>query len=348
MKKINLVFALLIIAFGLKAQHAGNSLYNGSNSAPSFVPHTQPNGVNLTITNHGQSYGSMVSLKADVMMNVLPTAYVVILSATQVNETFVMADSMISERFNKLKYALRGLGITDDDIHIDFISNVPRYEMDMTKKRHTITGNEEAVGFELKKNIHIKIKNTDIVDEIVAAAAYAEVYDLVKVDYVVENMEEIYNQMRQKAIEIIKLKQLPYSENSVKLRQLDLGETRGSVYPAERYARYTAYNSGTPAFYQKLSAKDEVKINYADKNQTVYYEKVPFNQFDHVMNPVVAEPCVQFYFSLQVNYKIVDEEAEKRQKEDRDFELRRREIELANLKNPPCPEKVTVNTPNKR
>jgi uncharacterized protein YggE len=348
MKKLSVFFAVVLIAFSLNAQHAGNSLYNGSTQAPSFVPYAQAGGVNLNINTRGQSYGNLVSLKADVMMNVLPTAYIVILSATQVNESFVMADSMITRRFNNFKYALRGIGITDDDIHIDFISNVPRYEIEMTKKRHTITGNEEAVGFELKKNIHIKIKNTDIIDEIVAAAAYAEIYDLVKVDYVVENMEEIYNQMRLKAIEIIKMKQLPYTESSVILRQPDLGETRGSVYPAERYARYTAYNSGTPAFYQKISAKDEVKVNYADKNQTVYYEKVPFNQFDHVMNPVVAEPCVQFYFSLQVNYKIVDEEVEKRLKEDRDFELRKREIDLENLKNPPCPEKVTVNSPTKR
>ncbi|HYG16878.1 MAG TPA: SIMPL domain-containing protein, partial [Bacteroidia bacterium] len=320
------------------AQHAGNANYNGSYT-PNLVPYAQPAGVNLNVTVAGYSYGNMVSLKGDVMINVLPSSYVIILSATQVNETFEKADSMMNLRFGILRNELKQLGITEQDVHIDFISNVPNYTFEMTAKKHTITGNEIAAGFELKKNIHINVKNIAQMDAIVAASAKAEVYDLVKVDYIVENMEQIYHQLRLKALEVIEMKKAPYMATGVKLKQLDLGETRGSVYPVERYARYTAYNSGTPAFYQKISSKQTVQVNYADKNQTVYYEKVPFNQFDHVINPNVEEPCVQFYFSLQVNFKIIDEEAEKRQKEDREYELKRREIELSNLKNPPVADK---------
>jgi uncharacterized protein YggE len=342
MKKVVSVFTFIILALLSQAQHAGNSLYNGSNNAPQLVPYNRPSGVNLTINTAGQSYGNMVSLKADVMVNVLPSAYIIILSAEQVNESFEMADSMLNTRFRKLKQGLRYMGITDEDVHIDFISLVPQYEIEFSKKKHSITGNEIATGFELRKNIHVRVKNTALVDGIIAAAAEAEIYDLVKVDYVVENMEQIYQQLRLKAIDIIKMKQLPYTETGIKLKQLDLGETRGSTYPFERYASYTAYKAGTPAHFSRMDKKDVVQINYAEKKSTVYYEKVPFGQFDHVINPTTNEPAVQFYFSLQVNYKIVDEEAEKRQKEDRDFELRRREIDLANLKNPPCDDKTPI------
>lgn len=342
MKKVISVFAFIILALSSQAQHAGNSLYNGSNSSPQLIPYNHPTGVNLNISNHGQSYGNMVSLKADVMVNVLPSAYIIILSAEQVNESFEMADSMLNTRFRKLKQGLRRLGVTEEDVHIDFISLVPQYEIEFSKKKHSITGNEIATGYELRKNIHVRVKNTALVDGIIVAAAEAEIYDLVKVDYVIENMEQIYQQLRLKAIEIVKMKMQPYAETGIKLKQLDLGETRGSVYPAERYASYTAYKSGTPAHFTRTDKKDIVQVNYTDKKSTVYYEKVPFGQFDHVINPTTNEPAVQFYFSLQVNYKIVDEEAEQRQKEDRDFELRRREIDLVNLKNPPCDEKTPI------
>lgn len=342
MKKVISIFTLIILALFCQAQHAGNSLYDGSNSSPNLIPYNHPSGVNLNINTSGRSYGNMVSLKADVMINVLPSAYIIILSATQVNESFEMADSMLNTRFRKLKQGLRNMGITDEDVHIDFISLVPQYEIEFSKKKHSITGNEIATGYELKKNVHVRVKNTALIDGIIATASGAEIYDLVKVDYVVENMEQVYQQLRSKAIDIIKLKLLPYTETGIQLKQLDLGETRGSVYPAERYASYTAYKSGTPAHFTRTDKKDVLQINYADKQNTVYYEKVPFGQFDHVINPTTNEPAVQFYFSLQVNYKIVDEEAEKRQKEDRDFELRRREIDLNNLKNPPCDEKPAV------
>lgn len=333
MKKIVITLYTLLCVLSLQAQHAGNSLYNGEGQNHQFVPNTQPKGVNLGVSMANTSFGNRVSLKADVMINVKATSYIVIFSATQVNETFEMADSALNQRFRKFINALKRMGINDQDVHIDFLSIVPVYEMEITKKKHSITGNEIATGFELKKNIHIRVRNTALIDNMVAAAAYSEVYDLVKVDYIVDNMEAVYQQLRLTALEIIKMKRLPYEQTGLQLKQLDLGETRGSTYPAERYASYTAYNSGTPAFYKEVSAKTEVQMNYANKNQTVYYEKVPFGQFDHVINADVAEPCVQFYFALMVNYNIVDEEAKAREKEERDYILKKREIELDQLRN---------------
>src|SRR5215213_3281913 len=120
MKKISLVLAILVSLYA-GAQHAGNADYNGSYT-PNFVPHAQVAGVNLNVTVAGYSYGNMVSLKGDMMMNVLPSSYIIIMSATQVNETFEKADSMLNQRFGILRNELKRLGITDQDIHIDFIS----------------------------------------------------------------------------------------------------------------------------------------------------------------------------------------------------------------------------------
>lgn len=336
-----LLFASLFFA-QLNAQSAGNATISSagnmidsrgnissySSGNINFMPYNPPAGVNLSTPS---SSGGYTPVKADVMMNVRASSYVAILSITQTGESITETDSLMDIRLNKVFDQLRLVGIPMENTHVDFISMLPNYEFELTEKRYSKTLNEVPTGFEMKKNIHVRFKEHDRLNDLIAAAAKAEIYDLVKVDYNVTDMDAVYSQLLAKAEEIIIKKTESYSRMGFNLEAQNYSTTKGSVYPLERYVKYLAANTGTPKrFFGKSRDKEKpVEYNYADKQTTVYYEKVPYGQFDVVLNADMVEPSVQFYLSLNINYKIVLEEVAKREKEDRelDIQLRRAQIQ---------------------
>ncbi len=307
----------------VKSNSMGNSIHNIESG---FIHYQQPKGVNLN-----PSYGgnSLTPVKADVMINMKATSYVAILSVTQVGENIEQTDSLMDIRLNNVFIELKKAGIPLSETHVDFISMIPKYDFETTEKRYSKTMNEVPSGFEMKKNIHVKFIEHDRVNDLISAAAKAEIYDLVKIDYNVADMDRIYDQLRAKAEEIIQRKVESYTRMGFTLEAQQYGSTQGSVYPMERYVKYTAAHTVAPKLRNQKPGKDKpVEINYAEKASTIYYEKVPYNQFDVVLNPDMVEPTVQFYFNITVNYKIVLAEVAKREKEDRELDLQLRRAEI--------------------
>lgn len=332
MKQLLLSISILGTSLAI-AQSAGNSVMQTSagngvyqNNQQNFVSYNPPKGVNLTV-NSANSTNTPV--KADVMMNVRATSYVALLSITQTGETVTQTDSLMDIRLNNVFDELLKVGIPIENTHVDFISMLPTYEFEMTEKRYSKTMNEVPNGFEMKKNIHVRFAEHDRLNDLIAAAAKAEIYDLVKIDYNIADMDAIYEELRVKAEEIIQKKTASYARMGFHLEAQNYSNTQGSVYPLERYVKYLAANTGIPKTYAKRSTKEKpLEYNYAEKNTTIYYEKVPYGQFDLVLNADMVEPCVQFYYSLNVQYKIVIEEVAKREREDRELELQLRKATI--------------------
>lgn len=294
------------------APAAGNvindSYGNGMGHTPNLLPYTKPKGVDLNVY---VSNGSAANIKADVLLNARADSYVAILSVTQTGESIVEADSLMDSRLNTLFTGLKKYGIPIENTHVDFISLLPAFQFVETEKKYTKTLNELPSGFELKKNIHIRFDNHDLINAIISSAAKAEIYDLVKVDYNIADMENLYTEMSKKAEEVIKKKREVYERLGFHLTVQNVGINRGSVYPMERYAFYTAYKSGTPkpSKTYKPNEKDKtVLINYTEKNKTIYYEKIPYNQFDLIMNAESTEPTIQMYYTMSVNYTVMSKE----------------------------------------
>ncbi|MFN5372155.1 MAG: SIMPL domain-containing protein [Bacteroidia bacterium] len=316
----------------IQAASTGNATYSLGNSnyidsyGNGFVPYNQPRGVNLNPTSTNPT---STPIKADVMINMRANSYVALLSVTQVGESIEETDSLMDIRLNQVFDELKKVGISIASTHVDFISMVPKYDFESTEKRYSKTFNEVPAGFEMKKNIHVKFEEHDRINDLISAAAKAEIYDLVKIDYNIADMDLIYEQLRKKAEDIIARKTESYSRMGFTLEAQHYASTQGSVYPMERYVKYTAAHTTQPKIKADKPGKEKtVDINYSEKPSTVYYEKVPYGQFDVVLNPDLAEPAVQFYLNLTVNYKIVLAEVAKREKEDRELDLQLRRAEI--------------------
>ncbi|HEY4798734.1 MAG TPA: SIMPL domain-containing protein, partial [Bacteroidia bacterium] len=251
---------------------------------------------------------SVFELSINALMNVKANSYVVLLGVSQAATTIDSCQQMINERINNFIAQLTKSGIKKEDLFVDFVSQVPVFEIAVEKKMFSKKYNEVPSGFELKKNIHIAYKKNETLDDIVTLAAKSEIYDIIKVDYVVSNMRAVYDSLRNQSIKLLNEKAEDYKKLGIKFNPKFqvMAEDVRSVYPIERYKNYTAYNNSSLQALKK-SGVASTSINYQPKNATLYYDKLPYNNFDLVINPNVIEPVAQFTYSLVVRYTYKDE-----------------------------------------
>ncbi len=325
-KQITLIASCLLINIASFAQFAGNFLYSNSNYNGNEKATVQVNTPN----------GSSITLQAQVMMNIRPTSYTAIFAATQNGRDVMEVDSMMSQRIDQVKYALGLLGIPASDIHVDAVAMVPTYAFKLEEKKFSKRSTEIPVGFEMKKNIHILFRNSDLMDAIISEMAFADIYDLVKVDYNIDGIQTYYEELRKAALSVIQTKEQTYTDVKMHIDVYSMADGFNCTYPMERYKSYTAYNSGSS--YQAVSyatesmnntyimngknntlhmngsptndaMRQQFVIQTAEKNKTIFYDKMPYNQFDKVMNADTEEPCIQLFYNLQVFYTMITEDA---------------------------------------
>lgn len=330
MKKIFFPVLVFIISKSAAAQVSGNvNAMSGNYYSPQ---------VSLQIPSQSSNFYSL--LEANVMMNVKADSYVAIFSLAQYGSTTGEAEASLETRIKIFSEGLKKIGIIEEDIFFDPTTFLPTYETTLSEKKLSKTFNEVPTGYEIKKNVHILFKDQQQINEIVSVAAAAEVYDLVKVDYILENKDQILATLRNEALLILMQKKKIMESAGLFVRLNNIGEMNGTAFPSERYSSYTAFKSGVPPrVIQNAKNKIEVTYNYADKSKTVYYDKVSDKQFDKIINPVVLEPVIQVYFSLKASYVLFDPEQEKNDKiyNEKLKELRIKDLEadIFIKKNPP-------------
>ncbi len=283
-------------------QAQGNSRHSNDNNAYRRNPQTQKwEKVPVTkpasaVRNNNQS----VSLNLKILLNQEADTYVAIFHLSQVGARAGQADSLMNDRINGFKSKLAQLGISDEAIFMDVLSFVPVYEYQVQRKLFSKKYLEIPKGFELKKNIHIKFKNEKVLDRIMTAAAQNEIYDFVRLNYFVEDVEGAYKKMRAKALELIKGRETYYRQLGVELDTLyrTISEGHSLAYPYESYSSYEAYTSNN-----LLNDVKAGKVRKANKATTVYYKPMDYRAFDAVINPVIFKPVVQFSYNLHVNYE---------------------------------------------
>jgi uncharacterized protein YggE len=161
---------------------------------------------------------------------------------------------------------------------------------------------EKLVGFELKKNISIRYQESAQIEKLTLAAAKAQVFDLVKVDYIVTDSSRIQNQLTEEAGRVIKNKITRYEKLlGIKLQppaQIYM-ERPATYYPTQLYDSYAAFESE-----EIHPDRQKYTVKTARKSRTFFFNSLDGNGFDAVVNPVVTEPVVQFTLYLKVKYEV--------------------------------------------
>lgn len=265
-------------------------------------------------------------LQAEVLYNAKPTSYLAIFAVTQEGETIATTDTFMNQRLDLFKRGLRAAGVLDQQFYVDFISLVPKYEVLVEKKKRSKTANELPIGFQLKKNIHIQFTDSRLMDKIISAAAVAEIFDLAKVEVNIPDMKKIHEELTVEGMKIIEAKVKRFAPLGIKATPLSIGDNFETYYPTEQYEGYTAYSTDATNLQYQAAKQSKIAVKYAPKERTVFYNRLPYDQFDMVINPDFVEPPIQIHYKVIVKYATENSELAAKYKVDVQKDLERQEV----------------------
>ena len=237
---------------------------------------------------------------ADVLMNVKADEFVAVFGLAQEGATVEEASQKMDAVVKEFTAELKTLHVRDTDIYVDFVTQPKIYGYDIVDN----VAKEKLTGFEQKKNISVHYTDRDLLDKLILAAAKSQIYDLIKVDYVVKDINAIHDKLMVEASAIVKQK----VANDEKLLGIK------TEPPAEIYAQRTAihyptvlYDSYTAAESESIARPANLQrftVQQARKGKTFFFNGLDGNGFDKVINPVILEPVVQFTLYLKVKYEV--------------------------------------------
>jgi len=290
MRSFRTLLAATGVLFSLHAlpQAMGNLMYEEQNRL-FFQQAEQP--VKASIQ------GNMLVLEVNAMMNATADSYLAIFHIIQLGQSAEEADSLMNSRVNSLIRRVAKDGVKEADVFTDMLSFIPVYEIETTRKLFSRSYQEIPAGFEIQKNIHIRFRDARILDRLVTAAAKEEIYDLVKVDFFVEHQSACYDTLRMFATKLLNKKLENFSSLGLKVSESHrtAAEQNCAYFPLDRY---TAYQTRTQSSLN--SRRKGQLINDVRKPQTLFYNKVPYGNFDIVLHAEITEPPVQYTYNLVV------------------------------------------------
>ncbi len=237
---------------------------------------------------------------ANVLMNVKADEYVAVFAIAREGKEVGDCQTKMEATIGQFIGSLKILAIDPEDVFVDFLAQTKVYGFQ-------IEGNiakETLVGFELKKNVSVHYTDKTLLDKLIAAAAKVEIFDLVKVDYVVTDLDAVKDKLMAEAARIIKQKAARQEHHlDIKLvppKQV-LAERQSAYFPSEMYDGYTAAEAEEMSTNQ---IRQKYTIQGARKGRTFYFNGLDAGTFDAVINPVITEPVVQFTLYLKVKFEV--------------------------------------------
>jgi uncharacterized protein YggE len=242
---------------------------------------------------------SVLIISSAVLMNVKPDRYAVTLGAGQTAATPLQAGKLMGERIQKFREKITKLNIGESDIYIDFISQNKVYDFDLAGNKAI----EKETGFEIKKNITLFVNEESTIEAITEAAAEQQIFDVIKVEYLLSDYTSLYKQLFAETVQQIKERKEMYmtATGMAFLPSSALHTDNLTViFPSTQYKKYTAYESGdVEANYNTRLVKKELR-----KASTAYYQGISQHGFDKIFNNNKPGVFIQLALGVSIKYYI--------------------------------------------
>ncbi len=243
--------------------------------------------------------GTNQFIEAYVLLNTAPDEFVAVFGAAQEAPTAAESNQKINQRIEQFLGAAEKLGVARSNTFVDFITQNRVYNFAPPSDG---TIRETLSGFETKKTIAIRYKDRPLLEKLLTAAAQASIFDLIKVDYVVNDLGKVRNRLFEEAVRVVKQKEENYTRSvGLALRRHSISqETYNTHYPAELYQTYTAFESGAV----DTNYESRTRVVRERKSSTSFLEPLDRSAFDVVLNPSGIEPVVQCTLYMKVQYTL--------------------------------------------
>ena len=280
-----------------KAQVGGNQIYRDKNNNDYSALKNLPdfNNANSYFTND-----SKLVVNVKVLMNKTADRYKLTLGLNEEAATPKIAIENINRRINGFIKRISSMGIRNDDIFVDFISQTKIYDYDINKDTQVTT--QKMDGFETKKNIIITVNKHSMIEKLISEASDFQIYDIIKVDYISNDIDKIQEDVLKEAYAVFDKKK----DNYFKLFKKEIigspTATSGFTYifPKNQYQNYAAFESANVTYgYDTRYIKKEER-----KSKTFYYDGTDYTGFDKVINNSDPEVGIQYIMNLSVKYDL--------------------------------------------
>jgi uncharacterized protein YggE len=292
MKIICLLFFILACGLTSFAQEAGNRQYGGANrrTLPS-------NGVIFGTENKDLVPAQYI--EAYVLLNSAPDEFVAVFGVAQEAATAADSNNKVNAQLDQFLKAIAKLGVARSDTFVDLITQNRVYSF-VPAADNIIQ--EKLTGFETKKTIAVRYKDRALLEKLLAEAAAVSIFDLIKVDYVINDMAKIRSRLFEEASRVIKQKEETYARTlGIKLRRDAIFQEKyDTLYPAELYETYRAFESGAV----DANYESRTRVVRERKSSTSYLEPLDRSAFDSVLSPIGIEPVVQATLYLKIRYAL--------------------------------------------
>jgi uncharacterized protein YggE len=294
MKQYLTIILFAILSANSYAQVAGNQVYQSNNNR-----NQSPASVNKSSI---VSTASTLTIEANVLLNKEADYYLMTVGVKDEAKTVIECNQSLNRRINSFLAGLKGIGIKEEDVYADFISQTKVYD-------HSIEGNvitEFFDGFEIRKNLIIRFTNLTAVDEIVELASKQEIYDIVKVEYFNDDLEKIYDELFDEAMQVIESRKSKFSAHSsfsITDRYRIVQDDFGVHNPQSMYKQYDeAFESSVVnTNYSGNYVKQTVR-----KDKTFYYEgaqnRLGVDKVIDELSPVIG---IQYSLRVSIIYDLV-------------------------------------------
>lgn len=267
------------------AQAAGNAVYGSSGKR---------DGVNKYIV--ASQNDSQFVVTANVLYVKKADYLKITFAISSFDKTLENSKKHSDETIDKLSSNFRKVnkGI---QFFVDYVGHNRVYGLQKEGSDYT----EVLTGFELKRNIIVVVKDHNEMNKIIEAASESGVFDVAKVEYVVEKISEIEEFLIDKASSILQKKAdkiitLNNLTGFVAQRLFDL-EFK-SFSPSDLYVKYEAAVKQDVDFGRKSNSN----IVFQQPVESFYFQGLNHSGFDEIIEEEKLEPAVQFAISLKMVY----------------------------------------------
>lgn len=234
------------------------------------------------------------------LYNIEATDYTAVFNINQIGATADETTQLMNDKIESVKKALSASGFKGK-FAVDMISFLPQYEIEVTKKLFSKTYTEVPIGFELQQNLMISYKKDSDFQKILKACAQAEIFNLVKVDYYVKNLEAIYAELQEKILAEVTKKKAYYEALGfdMDLYGVEMADQKYYHMPKDFYRSYiAAENTSMDAL------KDKKNVTTIKKPTSYYYDPISYNGYDIVVNADINKPVIQLGMDLSLRYTL--------------------------------------------
>ncbi|WP_162088753.1 SIMPL domain-containing protein [Chryseobacterium aquaeductus] len=286
----------MFLIFNLtQAQMSGNRLYKERNSYSEITNH-------FPDYKHFYATDSTLTITASILLNQKADQFKLTLGLNEEAENPKKAIENINLRIENFLNKLSSLGIKKKDVYVDFISQTKVYDFDIEGNQKIVT--QKIKGFEIKKNIIINTDDHSKIEKMIYEASDFQIYDVIKIDYLSNTIEQIHQNLLKEAHDIISRKRDDYF-GRFKHELIGTPIANSSftyIFPDTQYQQYTAYESSDFDVVRGNYNNDSYIKKLERKGKTFYYEGIKYSGYDKVINNENPEIGIQFMINLSVKY----------------------------------------------